>query len=729
MSQALRFRLSCFAYSRRLSPYLDGELNASRQARVAEHLTHCRRCTAAYQDLEFAKRALGHVSLPEQQPSSMPDWLRDEKTPLPEPQSFSPWRASWIPITAVVMLLLAFGSAVWLKRRHKPVLPPVQVEIVRLSGTPSLNAQSLQHVQTLKAGDRLETDDWASALLKFGRFGQIEARSNTRLELVATSDNEQRLSLQRGKIYASITAPPRMFLVHTPAATAIDMGCAYSLEVNEQGESLLEVLTGWVALDLNGREELVSAGTSCRSRPGKGPGTPFVKDASPEFQDALNKFDFAGDTAALEVVRNQARQKDAITLWYLLRKIDRERRGEIFDRLSQLLPPPSSVTRGGILELNEQMLQAWREPLEYAALGIDPRQIKFDQGSLTPGNNLNIARFGHTATMLLDGRVLFAGGQDEEILNSAEVYDPTTGRFTMTGAMLVKRVAHSATLLRNGKVLIVGGSEDNPFAGGQESAELFDPSSGTFTATGSMHFPRMSHCATLLQDGRVLISGGLNVKGTGNPPAEIYDPATGIFSEVGRLNYARFDHTATLLGNGEVLIAGGAQVIGKRIEVTSNAETFDPATQTFQPAGSLHTPRHKHSAITLASGRVLLMGGTDINLWNGTMASAELYDPASRSFSTTGQMSTARYKMRDAVVGLPNGKILVAGGGERIEVYDPGSGVFVPVSGTVGAARYMGTATVLGDGRVLIAGGYTAPRIKNGIRLLTDGGVWIYSPP
>ena len=240
-------------------------------------------------------------------------------------------------------------------------------------------------------------------------------------------------------------------------------------------------------------------------------------------------------------------------------------------------------------------------------------------GVFSGTGNMTANRGDHTATLLADGKVLIAGGADTDPtgtgLASAELYDPGTGTFTQTGSMAVGRYLHTATLLQNGKVLIVGGaltSTSVPDA----SAEVYDPATGIFTMTGAMATAREQHTATLLADGRVLIVGGATFAGGGDPTAtaEVYDPSTGSFSVTGSMAEARTFHTATLLPSGKVLVAGGG-------DENSTAEVYDPATGSFSITGGMEIGRSGHTATLLPNGRLLVAGG---GIFAG-LASAELY--------------------------------------------------------------------------------------------------------
>lgn len=348
-------------------------------------------------------------------------------------------------------------------------------------------------------------------------------------------------------------------------------------------------------------------------------------------------------------------------------------------------------------------------------------------GSVAEIAAMHIARASHTSTLLPNGKVLIAGGfagsgGEYNPYRSAELYDPSSRTFQSVAEMSIGRSGHTATLLKNGKVLVVGGWTGRYDLRG--SVEIYDPATNMFTPTGNLVVERAGNTATLLADGRVLIAGGEDRQENAIASAEIYDPLTGKFTATGSMADPRGAHTATARKDGRVLIVGGGSGHYPSQNVYRSAEVYDPATGKFTSTGQMSVGRHKHAAIMLRSGKVLVVGGSDNRDWHGEYASAEIYDPALGTFSATGAMSTARFKLPEAVVLLPNGKVLVAGGGPFAELYDETTGTFTRVSGSLGAARFFASATLLSGGRALITGGYA----ESGSGLPATPGAWLYQP-
>jgi hypothetical protein len=319
---------------------------------------------------------------------------------------------------------------------------------------------------------------------------------------------------------------------------------------------------------------------------------------------------------------------------------------------------------------------------------------------------MSTPRTGHTATLLPTGKVLLAGGHSGLAYQAtAELHDPATGAFSATGSPATGRVGHTATLLGNGKVLVAGG---NGSGGYLATAELYDPATGLFSPTGAMAAPRGGHTAVLLPGGKVLVAGGYD-GALSLATAELFDPATGLFTPTGGLGTPRLGHTAVLLQDGKVLVAGGRN----GTTYLASAERYDPATGLFTPAGAMAGIRSGHSATLLASGKVLVAGGTTTGEAGGSVATAELYDPAGNSFSPAGSLALARAGHTATLLG--DGKVLVAGGANDAptatsERYDPALNLFQPAD-TLASPRLYATATALPGGKVFVAGGLASSSI------------------
>jgi hypothetical protein len=354
------------------------------------------------------------------------------------------------------------------------------------------------------------------------------------------------------------------------------------------------------------------------------------------------------------------------------------------------------------------------------------------------GSPMSVARTGQTATLLPDGDVLVAGGGS----NTADLYDPSTGTFIATGSMSVARTNATATLLSNGNVLVAGGVDRR----GQQvaNAELYDPTTGTFTATGSMHTARSGQTATLLGDGKVLVAGGgCNHHGSCDAgsfldnlsSAELYNPETGTWSTTGSMHFERQYFTATLLGDGDVLAAGGfANCDDSFCSDNRQAELYDPAKGTWSVTGSMHVAREQFAATLLTNGEVLAAGGLNEG-GDGenqtTYAEAELYNPKNGTWTQTGSMSEPRAGLVAAL--LPGtGWVLATGGTSdgTSEVFEPVLGRWVP-TGSMSTPRTGATATVLSDGNVLATGGTgndSAPQATAEVYENSAGPLVAFSP-
>jgi hypothetical protein len=313
----------------------------------------------------------------------------------------------------------------------------------------------------------------------------------------------------------------------------------------------------------------------------------------------------------------------------------------------------------------------------------------------TPVAELLTPRIGHTASLLPNGQVFIAGGVSRDYWDNnlyavtAELYDPATS--TIHASVDVTRFGHSATVLANGDVLLAGGDNDTQSA--LITADLFKTATSTIQPTGSMTTPRIYHTATLLLDGRVLLAGGGGIDNKAIQSAELYDPASSKFSPAGDMTAPRSGHSAVLLPNGKVLIVGGG---------AAGADLYDPATNAFSWVSGVSTNRCAATATPLADGRVLISGAVDCS--NTSLDTAEIYDPATGESTPTGKLLASQYPGTGTL--LPDGRVLLVGGFSPYlsQIYNPATGSFAlgphpkdPLSVNI-------SATLLLDGSVLLVG-------------------------
>jgi len=366
-----------------ISAYCHGELSSEESKQFAEHIISCIKCRTKFEEIKVG------IKLAEQLPQlSAPDHLWSELEPLLGPQITQISRVtdrgwSWqLKVAAAgVLLLVSSLGAWWLYNRGRSDLTGKPYwQVTTLDGKPTIGKEGIASNGKLAVGEWLETDGNSKAQIAVGSIGNVDIDENTRVRLLETQPTEHRLELARGKMSARIWAPPRLFFVDTPSAVAADLGCAYTLEVDDQGASKLRVTSGWVALELKDRESIVPAEASCDTQPGIGPGTPYFEDSSAKFRDSLKKVDFDPDaaarSAALTSMLEDARPKDTLTLWHLLTRVDGNDRARVYDKMAALDPPPAGVTREGVLQLDEKMLASWRDELKSTWMGINKKVPK-----------------------------------------------------------------------------------------------------------------------------------------------------------------------------------------------------------------------------------------------------------------------------------------------------------------------------------------------------------------
>jgi len=274
-----------------------------------------------------------------------------------------------VPVAAMAVAALAMG--VFLRMHVPEGAGPTAAsawEVTSVRGAPWIGSVRVTDSGRLRPGDSLQTNSSSEAHVKIADIGQLDLDPNSRIRLITTNSDQHRIALERGKMTARTWSPPRLFVVETPTATAVDLGCIYSCEVQRDGSTLLHVTLGLVALDFHGRETVIPAGAYCRTRPGAGLGTPYFDDASDRLQAALDHVDFGKNGAErakqLDIVLKESRPRDTFTLWYLVSRLDGEMRSSVVDRMTALVPLPSGVTRAGVLALDGGMMDAWKDELQ-----------------------------------------------------------------------------------------------------------------------------------------------------------------------------------------------------------------------------------------------------------------------------------------------------------------------------------------------------------------------------
>jgi predicted anti-sigma-YlaC factor YlaD len=330
-----------------LTRYCDGELSAAEAQRVEAHVASCAQCRATLDEIRFSVtlvRQLSTVSAPDSL------WNGIEAARLEPPRRFGMQVAPrWA--FACVLVMVAAGVFWW---GRNPAPTPWEV------------SDANRGTRQMATGEWVQTDDGSSVRITVGQLGTVDVAPGTRVQLGEVRGSEYRLALARGTISAEIVAPPRFFVVDTPASSVVDLGCAYTVTVDDNGTGELRMTSGWAALEFKGRESLVPAGAICRTRAGAGPGVPYFEDASDTFKRAVNLFD-TGDfhAAAFDTILREARLRDTLTLWHLLSRVDGADRTRVFDRIAGFEPPPSGVSREQILALDADALREWREELAW----------------------------------------------------------------------------------------------------------------------------------------------------------------------------------------------------------------------------------------------------------------------------------------------------------------------------------------------------------------------------
>jgi anti-sigma factor RsiW len=343
----------------RLAAFADGEMPGEEAARVSTHLRECAACRETWERYRFAAGILQQLTPVEAPPSirAALDAALDARATAAMHAPHTQWwrRPAFVSLAAAALLVTAVTAAgLWWRNTTRQA--PWDVVRLDVPGRAAL----------LAAGEWVETDARSTARIGIGRIGTVEMAPNTRMQLLVARPDEHRLHLAEGLISAEILAPPRIFFVETPASTVVDLGCAYTMQVDQDGAGVLRVTGGWASLEWGGRESLVPAGASCHTRPSVGPGTPAFDDASARMRAALFDFDFGPEPdSALDVILSEARVRDTLTLWHLLARVNPGDRTRVFDRIVSLAPLPGGVDRERALTLDPDTMRIWREELAW----------------------------------------------------------------------------------------------------------------------------------------------------------------------------------------------------------------------------------------------------------------------------------------------------------------------------------------------------------------------------
>lgn len=374
---AIKHLRCAFGYDRLFAPYVDGELDDASRQRVKEHIERCGRCRAAVEEQRFAASLVAKIVVPSLEKTAAKTAAAFRAAQIINEQTSVPRRRHFLrPLTAIATLVLVV-AAFWIYNRYQNST----WQVISLAGVPTINAEGFDQQGSLAVGEVLETDQSSRAQIEVGKIGHVEVAPNSRVRLTSTKLTDQRLTLERGKLAATISAPPRIFFVDTPAAQTVDLGCAYTLEADESGNGVLRVTQGWVAFVLGGMEWKVPAGAACETRPEVGPGTPYFADASVEFQNELKKIDFDKGEEKTRIERverliNASRPRDTLTLFYLLYRLSGDERPKVYDKLASYTPPPAGVSREDVLKLDNKTMIEYRESLEPTWLQESAPQLR-----------------------------------------------------------------------------------------------------------------------------------------------------------------------------------------------------------------------------------------------------------------------------------------------------------------------------------------------------------------
>lgn len=372
-----------------LNDYHTGKLIDELRGEIKIHLTTCQACRKRSEEIKSKLKSRGvirkqihhsrefweGISEPNDYDANlrMPDILFSPLKSAEDPKYKIKLRkkyfnSGWIALSAPILaILLAIILAVLYFTKTSTTFWQVE----NLKGTPTVGNEKLESSGILPLGEWLTTNTLSEARLKIGTVGELVVSPESKLQLINTKDTDYRVYLEQGKIHAKTWAPPKLFKVETPYFSAIDLGCVYTLELDKNGSSILLVNSGSVELKSIKDEKIIPAGAVCETRKNIGMGTPYFLNASIEFKAALTRFDFEnGGDKALKTILENSRKRDALSLWYLLKESTPGRKNIIYNKLTELVSPPSNVTESGILKNSDRMLYDWWEKLGYGKKSV-----------------------------------------------------------------------------------------------------------------------------------------------------------------------------------------------------------------------------------------------------------------------------------------------------------------------------------------------------------------------
>lgn len=335
--------------TKHLARYVDGDLAPADRQGIDAHLSRCAGCRRDLDEIRFAAAQVERLTMVSPPPSVWNGIESALSHTAPRPAGT---HLRWA--FAIVLVVAAGSAAYFLATNSTP--RPWHVEALTNGG----------EATRMAAGDVIEPAAGSRLRIHVGNVGTVDVEPGARVRLGGARETEYRLALELGTISAQIAAPPRIFVVDTPASTVVDLGCAYTVTVAEDGAGVLRMTEGWAALEWNGRESLVPAGAICRTRPGLGPGLPYFEDAPDALERAVDAFDGGDRTpGTVDTILREARVRDTLTLWHLLSRVAPTLRARVYDRLTSLVDPPPGVTREQSLQLDPHALGRLREELAW----------------------------------------------------------------------------------------------------------------------------------------------------------------------------------------------------------------------------------------------------------------------------------------------------------------------------------------------------------------------------